>query len=989
MSDDRVTEVLRLCEAALARQTSDRAAYLDEACGGDVELRRDVERLLVRQSAPAGFLDSPAWLEPRPRLERGTRLGTYEIEDFIGAGGMGEVYKAVDTRLARSVAIKVLPPGLANSSERRARFEREAKAIAGLNHPHICTLHDIGEAVPSVREELAPRSSAPCPVPLAPVHYLVMEHLSGRTLAERLARGPMPLEQALTVATEIADALAAAHRQGVIHRDLKPANVMLTTSGAKLLDFGLAKWAGRGEPPTTTDTAPLTGQGMILGTVNYMAPEQLEGRSADARTDIWALGAIVYEMVTGQRPFDGTSTASLAAAILEHEPASITSLQPLAPPALDRLVRACLAKDPELRLDSARAAADELRWLLAGDATPRSRRTPARRRRWLLAGAAGGLLLACALAWTGWRLATRTPGGPATSLALSMPPGVRLSADQAIEFSPDGHAVVYVGTDERGTQRLYWHDLRQADGWPLRDTEGAAEPFFSPDGQWLGFWRARDEKLVKVRVTGVRSNETPAPAVELAVASGAPRGASWGEGGTIVYSLARERGGLWRVSSQGGLPRSLTRLDGKVSDHRWPQFLPGGRAVVYTAFDASMRQDRSAIALVTLADGRSRTLVQGGAYARYVESGHLVYACNGSLLAVRFDLKTLEVTGNPASVLGGVSMPSHNGPASADFALSRSGTLAFLPAATALPRNRIVWVDRDGAVEPIASEARAFRSSPVLSPDGDRLLVMEEDGPFTNLWLYDLRDRRWQQLTFDGDNSYPIWSPRGDQIVFSSNRSGPPNLYRMQVDGDRTVERLTESPQLQFACSWSPDGRLIAYQEQKGLVWSLWVLPLDTREPKPWGPAGGLATAARFSPDGRRVAYQSQEAGPGRWEVFVRPASGSLPKLRVSGANGGRSPVWTQDGKGVFYLEGVNRIMSARILSAGEGARATAPRLAFALPQSLAVPSHMAALGGLTPEGRRVAVVQPDQEWPGVDRRRLVVVPDWVSQVKAKVPTAR
>jgi len=984
MGDDRVTDVLRLCEEALARRAADRAAYLDEACGGDTELRRDVERLVARQSAPAGFLDSPPWAEPRPRLERGTRLGAYEIEDLIGAGGMGEVYKAVDLRLARTVAIKVLPPGLSHSGELRARFEREAKTIAGLNHPHICTLHDIGEASPSARGGLAPGAQ-----PLAPVRYLVMEYLDGRTLAERLKKGPLHLEQALTVATEIADALQAAHRQGVIHRDLKPANVMLTMSGVKLLDFGLAKLADQGEPPPTpTNTAPLTGQGMILGTVEYMAPEQLEGKPADARADMWALGVIVYEMVTGRRPFNATSTAGLVAAILEHDPASMTSLQPLTPPALDRFVRSCLAKDPELRLDSARAAADELRWLLAGDATPLSKRTPFRRRPWLLAGSTIGLLLACAVAWTGWRIATRSPTGSTTSLALSMPAGVRLGTDQAIEFSPDGQAVVYAGRDERGTQRLYWHDLRQADGSPLGDTEGAAEPFFSPDGQWIAFWRARDEKLVKVRVTGVRSNETPPPAVELADASGAPRGASWGEGGTIVYSRAREWGGLWQVPSEGGVPRPLTRPDGKASDHRWPQFLPGGRAVVYTVFDASMRQDRSAIALVTVDDGRSRTLVRGGAYARYVGSGHLVYACNGSLLAVRFDLESLKVSGSPMPVLGGVSMWSHNGPASAEFALSRSGTLAYLPAAAAPPKHRIVWVDRDGAAEPIASEAREYRAGPVLSPDGDRLLVMAEDDPFTNLWLYDLRDRRWQQLTFAGDNSFPVWSPRGDEIIFSSNRGGPPNLYRMEVDGNRTVQRLTESPQLQFACSWSPDGRLIAYQEQKGLAWSLWLLPLDTREPRPWGPAGGSATAARFSPDGRRIAYQSQEARPGRWEVFVRPASGSLPSLRVSGASGGRSPVWTQDGGGVFYLEGANRIMTVRT-PAAQGVRASIPRLAFALQQTTMGPDQLTALAGLTPDGRRVALVQPDPEWPGVDRSRLVVVPDWARQVNAKVPTTR
>ena len=556
MSDHRVTEVLRLVEGALEREGAERAGYLDAACGGDAALRREVEALLAEPSAASCVLDTPAWTPDRPPLASGTRLGPYEIEALLGSGGMGEVYRARDTRLARTVAIKVLPPAFAADPDRRARFEREAKTIAGLTHPHICALHDIGWSVPlspgskapGERDDDEPALSEPQERRVegespAPVHYLVMEHLEGQTLAARLAKGALPLDQALAVATEIAEALAAAHRRGVVHRDLKPANVMLTKTGAKLLDFGVAKLRGRGEQPVPSSlgaadalSASLTAEGTIVGTVAYMAPEQLEGTPADARTDLWALGAILYEMVTGKRAFAGASQAGLITAIMSAEPPAPSAVNPLTPPAVDRLARQCLAKAPEDRPDTAHDVARELRWL-ADDSHPG--RTPAgsqadaarrRTRRVRVAVTAAGVIAALTMAAWLWRSFgdqdLRPPPADLTATMLTSYSGIETQPS----FSPDGTKVAFVWDGDKGdNQDIYVRQIGSA-GIPMRLTANAAaetSPAWSPVDHWIAFTReqrdqgsfavvlipplgGRERKLAEI--AGLGSYSIPGPA---------------------------------------------------------------------------------------------------------------------------------------------------------------------------------------------------------------------------------------------------------------------------------------------------------------------------------------------------------------------------------------------------------------------------------------------------------------------------------------------
>jgi len=908
----------------------------------------------------------------------GVRLGPYEITELIDAGGMGEVYKARDTRLGRTVAIKILPDEVNSDPKRRARFESEAKTIAGLNHPHICTLLDVGEL----------RSTDSAQAAL----YLVMEHVHGETLAARLRRGPLPLDQALSVATEIADALTTAHRHHVIHRDLKPGNVMLAKSGAKLLDFGLAKLNAPPEESapgvsSLSTQEPATTPGEVLGTVPYMAPEQLEGKETDPRSDIFSFGALLYEMLTGKRAFAGESRASVISAIMSAEPAPVSSLQPMASPLLDRLVARCLAKDRDDRWDSAHDVADELRWIAAAEAKRYTTVSSGSSRvRWLWGGAAA-LALVAGLAVVWIVRDRRPPTHPASkSFVLALPVGVAFFGHQGVAFSPDGTAVAYVGAADDGSgSRLYWHDLNRAEGLPMPGTEGAVQPFFSPDGGWLGFIRAR--KLIKVQVRSGRIVQG-SPAVELASATADwTRGVSWGDGGTILYAPQPVAGGLWRVSSDGGPPTELTRPDGSKSElsHRWPQVLPGGRAALFTALHASGRQDRSAIAVVSLDTGRVAKLVDGGSYARYVPTGHLVYGRDGSLLALPFDLSTLKVTGTPTPVVNGVAMESFGGSGSASFALSSTGALVYAPGLPAMPKSSLIWVDRDGQVESVTPDQRTYGGRATLSPDGQKLVVEIEEKSFANLWTYDLRDHRWQQLTFEGDNSFPAWSSTGEQLAFASNRDGAFNLYVMRADGERPPERRTRSANWQFPYSWSPDGRFLAYQEvDSNAGWSTWILPLEgDRKAWRWGADGVDVTVPTFSPTRPWIAYQSTESG--RWEVWVRPFPGPGPRILASGANGGRAPFWSQDGRTLFYLDDT-RIMAATV-EPGASLRLSPPHLAFPLPfaPDPRGNAYHSPFRAVTPDGRRVVVVRPDQQ-VAPEIRQLVVIPNWFEEVKAGVP---
>ncbi|HSN67750.1 MAG TPA: protein kinase, partial [Thermoanaerobaculia bacterium] len=668
------------------------------------------------------------------QMQPGMRLGRYEIVAAVGAGGMGEVYRAVDTRLDRSVAIKVLPKDLSQNDSLRQRFEREARTISSLSHPHICGLFDVGHE--------------------DGVDYLVMELLEGETLAERLTRGPLPLEQALRCAIEIASALEKAHKQGIVHRDLKPANVMLTKGGAKLLDFGLARIA-EGEPghamEGSTQHMPLTEEGTILGTVQYMAPEQLEGKEADARTDLFALGALLYEMVAGRRPFDGTSRASVIAAIMERQPRPISDLQPLTPPALERVVRTCLAKDPDERWQSAHDVGAELRWIAEGTSQPNvltpapvvRRRRLAQRLAWLAAGLVAGALLASAA----WMLAREKPRDPVMRFAIETDPRAAMFVMpyQNLAIAPDGETIAYIGVAGKGTQ-LYMRKLDRLRATPIAGTEGAVHPFFSPDGRWIAFTSAVGEgELRKVAVDG------GAPVTIDRMAAGL--GGWWGDDGTIWF-VNRFNEGIWRLPA-GGKPELAIRPDSKHGERALisPQPLPGGTHVLATAWTGKTWDEARIIACPV--DGSERkVLVEGGTFGRVVSSGHLVFARGGVLFAAPFDAKRLEVTGNPVPVLPDVNSGIANG--EVYLAEAKNGTLLYAPGIISSPPRELVWVDREGKEQPAVPTARLYGGT-ALSPDGTMVAVGIEESQF-DIWTVDLERDVATRLSFGEDDGDPVFS---------------------------------------------------------------------------------------------------------------------------------------------------------------------------------------------------------------------------------------
>ena len=782
-------------------------------------------------------------------LQPGTRLGPYEIQSQLGAGGMGEVYKATDTRLDRTVAIKVLLAHVADDPDLRQRFEREAKTISSLNHPHICTLHDIGQQ--------------------DGIDFLVMEYLEGETLAQRLTKGPLPTEQVLRYATEIADALDKAHRKGITHRDLKPGNIMLTKAGTKLLDFGLAKLrdpktAGLSLSQRPTQSASLTGEGKILGTLQYMAPEQLEGKDADARTDIFAFGALVYEMATGQKAFKGESQASLIGAILRDEPPPVSTLQPMTPAALDRVVKTCLAKDPDDRWQSAGDIWRQVKWIIEGGSQPGVAVPVPQRASWRqgipLAVATlvvGGIITAVAVWWsTGLsEPAPRT----VTRTTLTLPADQRLVRSQGaapMALSPDGTRLVYASGDS-GAAQLYLRDLDQFDVTALPGTEGARHPFFSPAGEWVGFFA--DGLLQKVAIAGgLPLTICAAPVVG--------RGATWGPDATIIFQPGPGLSGLLRVSAGGGEPEPLESADPQMdsSSFAWPSYLPDGSALL-TTLNYGTREPQ--IVVLSLESGEWQLLADG-THPRYVPPSYLVYyTSRGGLQAVGFDADRLEVLGSPVSVIDSVyRAPSAGAPF---FEVSLTGSLVYLSGG--LDRS-LMWVDRRGQGSPATEERRGFRF-PALSPDGTKVAVSIDPGP-SELWVYDLERGTRVQLAggthrvLGGASALsPLWSPDGRRLVFSSGG----DLYWMPADGSSDAEALLVSDNPKFTYSWSSDGRFLTYQEEHPTTgFDIWVMPLDgDRTPEPFLATPAAEAYLRFSPNGRWVAYTSLESG--RAEVYVRP----------------------------------------------------------------------------------------------------------------------
>jgi serine/threonine protein kinase/Tol biopolymer transport system component len=844
-------------------------------------------------------------------LAAGTRLGPYEIASPIGAGGMGEVYRAKDTRLNRTVAVKVLSAQLASTPELRQRFEREARAISALNHRHICVLHDIGQ-----QDGIA---------------FLVMEYLEGESLADRLMKGVLPLDQALRHGIEIAEALQAAHRQGIVHRDLKPGNVMVTKSGIKLLDFGLAKTLAAPSGPLTpstlsslpTEEQPLTAEGTIVGTCQYMAPEQLEGKEPDARTDIFALGAVLYEVLTGRRAFTGQNQASLIAAILSSDPAPVSRLQPLCPPSLDRVVAKCLAKDPDERWQSAGDLATELKWIAQGASATEvpERRT---RRLWPIAW----LALGAAVALAAIGLVRRPSDAPqavgaAVTATLLPPPGVDYAFDSEQgppAISPDGQRLAFVGVRRDGTQGLWVRELSRPTAREIPDTAGASYPFWSPESRRLAFFAGGRLNVVDLAGGSVR---TLCPASY-------PRGAAWGPGDVILF--AAQWGGIHRISASGGEAVAITKLEKEVS-HRFPHFLPDGMHFLYIGFPFSRGIGETKVYVGSLGSAESRTLMKASGEVLFAAPGWILFYRGRGLVAQRMNLETLTLEGDPLPLVEPVrAMLTTAGMTIAS--VSDTQTLVYqegLSGANA----QLEWYERSGRVLGRVGHP-GDRLRPRISPDGRRLaadaLDTEQPESSRDVWLFDLGRGLETRFTFEaGNERWPIWSPDGRTVVYSSNDATGPAVFIKPATGTGAAEILFRSDANQLPTDWSRDGRWLALQSLvpgAKTTWDVWTYSFEDKAVRRFVESEYAEAGGTFSPDGRWLAYSSDESG--RPEVYVQPFPGPGSKSRVSNA-GGSGPRWRGDGRELLYREANGRFVAVPV-TLHEGAfEAGTPQPLFAL----------------------------------------------------------
>jgi Tol biopolymer transport system component len=841
-------------------------------------------------------------------LASGVRLGPYEVVAPIGAGGMGEVYKVKDTRLDRIVALKVLPAHLAESAERRQRFEREARAVSALSHPHVCALYDVGQ-----------HDGTP---------YLVMEYLEGETLTERIARGPVPLEQLLRIAAEIAAGLDAAHRSGIVHRDLKPGNVLLTRSGVKLLDFGLAKivappFGGISELstlPTEAATSALTGRGVVMGTVPYMSPEQLEGKEADARSDLFALGAVLFEMATGRRAFEG-SQASVVAAILSADPPPVCSLRPRTPLAFERLVKACLAKNPDDRWQTAHDLMLGLGGIAEGGgvdagAAPVSAQRGNGRIAW---GVAAVLLLGL----LGVLVSRPRPSpAPVVRFVVPAPAGSTfnfIGRDAGpLAVSPDGSRVAFVATASDGRKLLFVRALDALDASALPGTDGATYPFWSPDCRFIGFFA--DGRLKKIPASG--------GAVQTLCDASMARGGTWSRQDVIVFAPGAY-GPLSRVSAAGGVPSAVTRLDESrlENSHRWPVFLPDGMHFLYLARGSVAKVEASgnSLWLGSVEAGAIRRLRSGNSSLAYAPPGVVLFVDEGNLVVAPFDVKRLEFTGEALPVASKVQ--HYLNTSSAVFSVS-ANVLAYQ--ADAVPVvSQITWFDRSGRSVGPAGPPDDYED-PAISPDGRSVTAMRIDRMTggASIWLSDSQQGAFRRLTAAGAfNHTPIWSPDGRRIVYEADRAGASDFYARQRSGTGADELLLSSNEQASLNDWSPDGRYVAYQMLSPKTkWDLWLLPLSgDRRPVPFLQTDANETTGRFSPDGKWMAYAADESG--RSEVYVVPFPGPGGKWQVS-SEGGAQPRWSRDGRELFYLAGDRKLMSVSI-APGSTFAAAAPKTLF------------------------------------------------------------
>ncbi|MCM3881677.1 MAG: protein kinase [Vicinamibacterales bacterium] len=903
-------------------------------------------------------------------LTSGTRLGPYEILSALGAGGMGEVYRARDTKLNRDVAIKVLPDSFANDPERLARLTREAQTLASLNHPNIAHIHGLEES--------------------NGVRALVMELVEGEDLSERIARGPIEIDAALPIAKQIAEALEAAHEQGVIHRDLKPANIKVRPDDTvKVLDFGLAKAMETAPAASDLTHSPTlsmmaTQAGVILGTAAYMSPEQAKGFPADRRSDVFSFGSVLYEMLTGRQPFKGETAPDVLASVLVREP-DLDVLPPNLNPRIPELLRRCLEKSPRKRWQAvgdlraeieAIAAAPRVAPAIAQVIAP----TQPLWRRAIPVVAAAIVVGALSSIATLYFKPSATPLRTITRFSFTPGESQQFAGNasrQVIAISPDGTKMAYAANF-----RLYLRSMSELEARPIPGTEStpnatASNPAFSPDGGSIAYWSGADQTLKRIAITG-------GAAVTICPAT-SPYGMAWGTGGIVFTQLE----GIMRVSANSGQPERLVEVKGGDVVNS-PQMLPDGQTLLFTLganTGSSDRWDRARIVAQSLRSGERKTLIEGGSHARYVATGHLVYAHGGVLFAVPFDLKRLEVTAGPVPIVEGVWRTPASSAGSALFSISDTGSLIYVPgpAVASSAQSGLGLIDRKGVVTPLKVQSGLY-DYPRVSPDGTRLAFGTSDGKEAFIMIYELSGATApRRITFARNSQYPVWA--GDlRVAFQSDREGEAAVWWQPADGSPAERLTTPDPGTSHTPeSWSPDGQVLLFSETKDAVSSLWTFSLKDRKAAPFGDVKGssLLTDAMFSPDGRWVAYQVGTAGVTEGTTYVQPFPSTGTKYQI--AQGGR-PLWSRDGKELFFVPAPGIFMSVIVKTTEPIFTVTSP---VSLPRGFgaAVPNSPRTFD-IMPDGRIVGVVTTGQSQSGsTGPAQIQVVLNWFEELKSKVPT--
>jgi len=1039
----RVTTVF---EAAVLLEPAERLTFIREACAGDSDLRRQVESMLADVDQPV-VIDRPvaeaaADLMHEPTAELmdddtpvvvGAQFGPYRVESLLGVGGMGAVYRATDTVLARQVAIKILPADVAADPEWVARFRREAQALAALNHPNVGAIYGF--------ETLAGRTGS--------ASGLVLELVEGATLAEKLDAGALPVEEALAVAQQIAEALDAAHQQGIVHRDLKPGNIKVRDDGTvKVLDFGLAT-----VPPSETshergidasrpdssvsspiiETPALTATGTILGTAAYMSPEQAKGSRVTRTTDIWAFGCVLYEMLTGRVPFKGEGIADTLALIARGQP-DFGLLPPTTPPGIRTLLRHCLHKEQRRRwpdagslriaIEDARAASASRIAIEDARAAPAAVATPAAATRpvnwgWVIASALAVLVTAALAALVARSLAPQGPR-PVARVLVDLSPASQIGRTLefpnarpfrlAIALSPDGQSLAFIGaTSSAGARQVYVRRLEAFNATPIEGTDRAESPFFSPDGQWVGFWQPIPDTAQRPELGELKKVPIAGGPVVTVGRTTLPAGISWGPNGRIIFAN-HGGGGLWQVADAGGTPEALTTPDpasGELS-HRLPHVLPDGSAVLFTIQRSPGGWDDTQVAVRSLLTGEQKLLVEGAADARYVTSGHVVYARKGTLLAQPFDVSRLDVTGKPVGVVEDVMQDVNSrftigNSGAAQFSVASSGALAYLPGGVAPEGEYVsVWLERNGAEIEAGIPTRSVASRPRMSPDGRRIAFPSLEG----IGIFDMARRSFQLLTSSAWGPHTVrnasefrfvaWRPDGERVTFTGVDG---DLYWMRADGSGEAERLTSSDTNAAASrrhrvptSWSPDGRTLVFTQRLGSAASvnrdIWTLTFGDAGPlaRPFLESAADEPSAEISPDGRYLAYESNQSG--RPEVYVQPFPGSGRRELVS-IDGGGQPAWGRNGRELFYrAPGPGRTMRMMAVEVTLGSVFTmgTPRVLWEGTST----RYPAGTGGraydVTPDGQRFLMIQQRDPVSPPPITHVVLVQNWLEELKRLVP---